>query len=692
MNKKLRFFGLWILIASLLVINTRATTFTVGATGQYLTTIQGANDSSWVMDGDTVLLMDAIHTEDSIILSKDLVIMGLPERSVLQADPDSGMATNRVMSIAPDTKVELYNLIIQHGVDSTGGGILNEGELNMANCLVQKNVAINAEHPDGGGGIFNLFRLAVMNSDFTHNYTDGHGAGINNSSDEAVMVVDSCNFYDNVANVGGGGIGSPFDDSIMVVNSTFTNNVANGGKGGGLLIGGGNTEDLVYVANCTFTGNTSGVGGALTVYADSALLDNLVISGNTSVSGAGAGISIVGGDIMITNCTVINNTAGNKGGGISVSYRSHTYIHNTTISDNHTDGEGGGILTRGNLALDFVTLTNNTSEGVGGGLAYVQPETTPDHGIYIKNSVIADNFDGTMTHPNIFDDSCRVFSGGYNLIDNLGNYEFRNNTMGDIFGDTAKTTTANGGATKLNEIIDPMLGELEGDWHMYRVPQIGSLLLDAASLTNVLGEPVNRDQIGNSRPVNQGCDIGAVERQLINVDATVSDVSPSGFTVALSPPVDGLDDSNFMLDNGGNVTAATTLDGGMTYSVTTDELAEGVTYTLDIAEEWYAFTVGGDDIYIEPVIEPAGLANTTVNKLAVYPNPANGTMYINIPGDYSQGTAAVSILDISGRLVKMYDVSLSGQLILDISDIVSGIYSIKISLVNMVYSGRLIIM
>jgi len=67
-------------------------------------------------------------------------------------------------------------------------------------------------------------------------------------------------------------------------------------------------------------------------------------------------------------------------------------------------------------------------------------------------------------------------------------------------------------------------------------------------------------------------------------------------------------------------------------------------------------------------------------------------MYINIPGDYSQGTAAVSILDISGRLVKMYDVSLSGQLILDISDIVSGIYSIKISLVNMVYSGRLIIM
>jgi len=688
MNRKKLFFGLWILVATLVAASASAGTYTVGASGQALTTIQGANDSSWVMDGDTIILVDAVHTEDSIILSKDLVISGLAKGFILQAAADSGMATNRIMYITPDTRIELYNLTIQHGVEEVGGAILNEGELILANCLVQKNVATSSE-PDGGGGIYNLFRLAVMNSDFTNNYTDGHGAGINNSSDEAVMVIDGCNFYDNFAGVGGGGIGSPFDDSLLVVNCTFTDNIADGGKGGGLLIGGGTTDDLVHVANCTFTGNTSGVGGALTVYADSAMLENLVIIGNTSVSGAGAGISIVGGSVMITNCTVTGNTAGNKGGGISISHRAECYIHNTTISNNYTYGEGGGILTRGNIALDFVTLTNNTSEGVGGGLAYVMPETTPDHGIYIMNSIIAGNFDSTMTHPNIFDDSCMVFSGGYNLINILGNYEFRNNATGDIFGDTANTTVANGGATKLNEVIDPMLGELEGDWHKYRVPQIGSPLLDAASLLNVLGQPVIIDQIGNSRPVNQGCDIGAIERQIIDVNATVSDVSSSGFTVALSQPVDGLDDSNFMLDNDGNVTSATTSDAGMTYSVITDELAGGVTYTLDIAEEWYLFTVGGDDIYIEPSVE--GLPNSSVNRLAVYPNPAKGTLYINMPGEHMQGTAAISILDISGRQVKMYYVPANGQLILDISDITPGIYSIKISAVDMLYTGRLII-
>jgi parallel beta-helix repeat protein len=688
MNRKKLFFGLWILVAALLAASASAGTYTVGESGQALTTIQGANDSSWVMDGDTIILVDAVHTEDSIILSKDLVIMGLAESFILQADPDSGMATNRIMYINPDTRVELYNLTIQHGVEEVGGAIFNEGELIMGNCLVRKNVATSLE-PDGGGGIYNLFRLAVMHSDFTLNYTDGHGAGINNSSEEAVMAVDGCNFYNNFAGVGGGGIGSPFDDSILVVNSTFTDNFANGGKGGGLLIGGGSTEDLVHVANCTFTGNTSGVGGALTVYADSAMLENLVIIGNTSVSGAGAGISIVGGAIMITNCTVTGNTAGNKGGGISISHRSECYIHNTTISDNYTYGEGGGILTRGNIAFDFVTLTNNTSEGVGGGLAYVQPETTPDHGIYIMNSVIAGNFDSTRTHPNIFDDSCKVFSGGYNLINILGNYEFRNNATGDIYGDTANTTVANGGATKLNEVIDPMLGDLEGEWHKFRVPQIGSPLLDAASSLNVLGQPVVIDQIGNSRPVNQGCDIGAIERQIIDVDATVSGVSASGFTVTLSQPVDGLDDSNFILDNDGNVTSATTSDAGMTYSVTTDELTEGITYTLDIADEWCIFTVGGDDIYIEPTVE--GLPGSTVNKLAVYPNPATGTLYINMPDVNIQGTAAISILDISGRQVKMYNMPANGQLILDISDITPGIYSIKISAVDMLYTGRLII-
>ena len=66
------------------------------------------------------------------------------------------------------------------------------------------------------------------------------------------------------------------------------------------------------------------------------------------------------------------------------------------------------------------------------------------------------------------------------------------------------------------------------------------------------------------------------------ITATVSNVTPTGFTVTISEAVDGLVATNFALDKGGNVTDATTADNGATHTITTDTLTEGVTYSLTV--------------------------------------------------------------------------------------------------------------
>lgn len=78
----------------------------------------------------------------------------------------------------------------------------------------------------------------------------------------------------------------------------------------------------------------------------------------------------------------------------------------------------------------------------------------------------------------------------------------------------------------------------------------------------------------------------------INETLTVSNPSTSGFTVALSPALNGLKISNFKLvDSSGShvvLTSATTTVGGATYAITA-ALSAGQTYTLTAADAGYTF-------------------------------------------------------------------------------------------------------
>ncbi len=223
----------------------------------------------------------------------------------------------------------------------------------------------------------------------------------------------------------------------------------------------------------------------------------------------------------------------------------------------------------------------------------------------------------------------------------------------------------------------------------YHMPQPGSPLLDAADDVTFMGGPPVNDMRGVLRPFNKDNDIGAIERSfLINIAATVSNVGRSGFAVTLAPPIDGLDASNFSLNNGGNITDATTPDGGNTYLITTDPILPLTLYTLTITVEWYDITVGGDDIIILYV----GNAETMLTgKVAVYPNPAHENIYIYGLSSETDVIVTTDIIDITGSLVKSVDTRIEQTIKVNISDLNKGLYFIKINVANSIYSGKLFV-
>ena len=195
--------------------------------------------------------------------------------------------------------------------------------------------------------------------------------------------------------------------------------------------------------------------------------------------------------------------------------------------------------------------------------------------------------------------------------------------------------------------------------------------------------------LGTSRPVGQGRDIGAIETDAANnATATVSSVTYTGFSVSLSPAIDGLDTANFHLDNDGNITAVATSDGGTNYSITTDTLTEDVTYTVTISGTGcQSINVVGDDILITATSENTNTINNNIPYF--YPNPANDIVYINQPDNLRINK--VTIFDITGKIVLIKENQMSSEVSLDISGLHGGIYTIQIQGPNFNYIGKLFV-
>lgn len=317
------------------------TTYTVCAGGCDFTTIQAAIDDAGTVNGDIISILDAVHTESGINVTKNLTIQGLGTGStIVQAHADQGSATDRVFNdTAGSNNVTFSDMTVMHGnVTGRGGGIYSyDDEVTISDCIIRDNDVT----ADGGGVYIDYYGSgSITNSTISSNNSGGVGGGLYNYG--AIASITNSTFNNNTSSNEGGGIYNHYYGTISSMTiSTIGNNevTAANGNGGGLY----NHGTITSLLNCTISGNICEIYGG--------------------------GIYNIG-TITLGSVTIANNECGSDGGGLRMADGS-LIIKNTIIGNNsHTDP----VLTADDYYYTAGTLTDNgnnlveiTNVGAGSG-------------------------------------------------------------------------------------------------------------------------------------------------------------------------------------------------------------------------------------------------------------------------------------------------------------------------------------
>ncbi len=355
---------------------TLPSTFTVlnlndSGTGSLRAAIAAANAQP---GADTITVANGLHgtitlTSGELLITDSLTINGSGANRLTI----SGNNASSVFDISPgpgvtsSLNVTIKNLTISNGLAFFGGGITS---FDSTLSLTISGCALNGNQADGdGGAIFGFGTLTVDNCTFNSNQGGADGGAI---FDLGTLTVDNSSFNHNQAEFGGGAIFS--EETLTIANSSLDNNQA----------------------TAPFS-----QGGAIESAFGLATISNSVISGNAA--GSGGGIENYLGSMNVKGCTVSNNSTsgGDSGGGgiLSSGGGSILAVDHSTISDNTTNFTGGGIalIDGGSLTLSNSLISGNTSARDGGGITL--------------QSITA-NVEGTVSNSTITGNTAQQFTGG----------------------------------------------------------------------------------------------------------------------------------------------------------------------------------------------------------------------------------------------------------------------------------------
>ncbi|MGB2962659.1 MAG: choice-of-anchor Q domain-containing protein [Anaerolineales bacterium] len=323
----------------------------------------------------------------------DLTIQGNGEGNTII----EGGGIDRIFHICPagcGNTVTLIDMTVQHGSATNGGGINNNGTLNVQSSTIGGDPFYGTGNTATlGGGIYNNGTLTIQSSSVggptgpLGNSAD-YGAGIYNTAG-TLTIQDSTKVWSNTAANLGGGIYN-LTGTLTVNGSTITGNKAAEGGGiytweesvlniqNGSTIGGGsgntatndgggiyNEGGAVTVDASTVSANTAFNGGG--IYNNNPF-DPLNIQNGSTIGGTGAGNTAhYGGGIYnrrgtttVESSSVIDNDASSHGSGIYNWEDGTLYVQNgSIISENGLSSEGGGICNRGTTTIDGSTVSDN---------------------------------------------------------------------------------------------------------------------------------------------------------------------------------------------------------------------------------------------------------------------------------------------------------------------------------------------
>ena len=403
--------------------------------------------------------------------------------------------------------------------------------------------------------------------------------------------------------------------------------VTAGNAGGALLIRG---DEDVTISNSTFTNNQSAnVGGA--IYNEGTItIEESAFVGNYAAL-YGGGIENDNGDVTVSNSTLSGNGAGADGGGIDNYFGTLTVIGSTIVSNTanltgDADGDSSGGIVHGGYR-DWVSITGSIIAG-------------NDH---------VDAADDTVRNPG----DCYVdnpsWSGpfvdeGYNLFGANGGCAANADTslavdeadlFTTVFNSLASTNSADGagGVTQLYALLP------------------GSPALDSGGLNCA-----TTDQRGMERPQGEACDIGAYERETVDL-AVAFAVAPTtalpGDIITYTITVTNVGDAD-AADVAVDVTLPTGISAA-TNSWTIGGLASGISETMMLTAT---------------IAEDAALYGSTATALVIIENP-NDTNADNDSADASltigdapqllldKTVAPSGVIDLSARLT--YTVTLENS-------------------------------
>jgi PASTA domain len=226
------------------------------------------------------------------------------------------------------------------------------------------------------------------------------------------------------------------------------------------------------------------------------VLASLELDASTVRNSSPGGISS-DGPLTITNSTISGNSSNSNftGGGITASFPGPAAltVTNSTISGNTTYGNGGGILVSpinpATVQLSNVTVVDNhASSGGGVGLDYHAGT------VHLRNSIVAGNSAYWTGEENFWVGMGAVVSEGYNMGTGflLTPSDLRTNNP------RVAPLADNGGPTETHALL-PDSAALDGG--------------NPNGCADENGVTLDRDQRGVSRPLRDGCDIGAFEAE-----------------------------------------------------------------------------------------------------------------------------------------------------------------------------------
>lgn len=312
----------------IIIVGSLQGNFTVPATN-YPIILVGKKGTDPTLDGNQLGTVLTVELGATVVCKYLSIVNGENENS----SQGGGILNNGVLDLSHCTVSNNTSSSDEVYATLLGGGIYNRNIMTIKDCVISNNTA------DRGGGIYNFGNMTITKSTIENNNTSlvpqyCYGAGIYN---DGYLTVTKCIVDSNTSPNGYAG-GVYTEGRMTISDSTISNN--------GALYNTGGIENDVFLT-----------------------IERCDIFGNIAESGVGGGVYNDYGDLTIKNSSVHHNIA-EQGDGAGIYNAWNMVVECCQVSNNvAVDGDGGGIYNSWNLAVKCSSITQNTAlNGDGGGL------------------------------------------------------------------------------------------------------------------------------------------------------------------------------------------------------------------------------------------------------------------------------------------------------------------------------------